>query len=391
MAPQAMTATATGPSSAGLPPPVVTPVSGVTASATATAATAATGTGTLMSSGTGATATLAANLPGINQLACEEIIYEELDNRFAEPDHHMIHDERIIQNLIRLERLTIPHCNYFLQVQQDIKPNMRKIVTTWMLEVCDEQKCEEQTFPLAVNFFDRFLCALRIDRYHLQLLGCCALLLASKIRQCQPLTVDVLSAYTDHAVSPDQIRSWELLLISKLEWNINAVTAFDYVDHILERAKWGSDDSRLREHAHTLIHVCNTETIFMQLEPSLLAVACIASATRGLNVSTKLAVGYDLCRLTMHDLNKIDFVVKIIEEIVAREIADKQCQQQQQQQQQAAQQHQQQLAVAAGSSCKEQYQQAPQKLSSATASSNGGGPPQQQQPETPTDVQYIYF
>ncbi|KFB49792.1 AGAP012299-PA-like protein [Anopheles sinensis] len=52
--------------------------------------------------------------------------------------------------------------------------------------------------------------------------------------------------------------NWELLLISKLEWNINAVTAYDYVDHILERAKWGSDDARLREHAHTLIHVCNT-------------------------------------------------------------------------------------------------------------------------------------
>lgn len=59
---------------------------------------------------------------------------------------------------------------------------------------------------MAVNFFDRFLCACPIDRYHLQLLGCCALLLASKIRQCHPLTVDVLSAYTDHAVSPDQIR-----------------------------------------------------------------------------------------------------------------------------------------------------------------------------------------
>uniref|UniRef100_A0A182TNT1 Cyclin N-terminal domain-containing protein n=1 Tax=Anopheles melas TaxID=34690 RepID=A0A182TNT1_9DIPT len=52
--------------------------------------------------------------------------------------------------------------------------------------------------------------------------------------------------------------NWELLLISKLEWNINAVTAYDYVDHILERVKWGSDDARLREHAHTLIHVCNT-------------------------------------------------------------------------------------------------------------------------------------
>lgn len=47
-------------------------------------------------------------------------------------------------------------------------------------------------------------------------------------------------------------------MISKLEWNITAVTAFDYVDQILERVNWGSDDSRLREHAHTLIHVCST-------------------------------------------------------------------------------------------------------------------------------------
>lgn len=310
-------------------------------------------------------------------LVCKEIIYDEVDHQFAEPDPTMIADNRVIQNLISLERLTIPPCNYFGTVQQDIKPNMRKIVTTWMLEVCDEQKCEEQTFPLAINFFDRFLCACPIDRYHLQLLGCCALLLASKIRQCHPLTVDVLSAYTDHAVSPDQIRSWELLMISKLEWNITAVTAFDYVDQILERVKWGSDDSRLREHAHTLIHVCSTETIFMQLEPSLLAASCIASASRGLNVSTKMAVGYDLVRLTMHDLVKVDFIVKIIEEIVAKEIADKQVQQQQQQ-----------AATSAGS-CKEQYQQAPQKVNS------GGAPNSQQQqteqPETPTDVQFIYF
>uniref|UniRef100_A0A8W7P6Z1 Cyclin N-terminal domain-containing protein n=1 Tax=Anopheles coluzzii TaxID=1518534 RepID=A0A8W7P6Z1_ANOCL len=110
---------------------------------------------------------------GFDHLSCQEIIYDEPDNRFADPDRHMITDDRVLPNLIRLERYTIPPCNYFVAVQQDIKPAMRKIVTTWMLE----------------------------------LLGCCTLLLASKIRQCQPLTVDVLSAYTDHAVSPDQIRN----------------------------------------------------------------------------------------------------------------------------------------------------------------------------------------
>lgn len=117
----------------------------------------------------------------------------------------------------------------------------------------------------------------------------------------------------------------------------------------------------------------------MQLEPSLLAAACIASASRGLNVSTKMATGYDLCRLTFHDIGKIDFIVKIIEEIVAKEIADKQ---QQQQQQLAA-------SSAAGGSCKEQYQQAPQKVGSSGAPADQTS--SQQQPETPTDVQFIYF
>lgn len=68
-------------------------------------------------------------------LVCKEIIYDEVDSQFAEPDPTMVADDRVIQNLIGLERLTIPPCNYFSSVQQDIKPNMRKIVTTWMLEV----------------------------------------------------------------------------------------------------------------------------------------------------------------------------------------------------------------------------------------------------------------
>lgn len=71
-------------------------------------------------------------------LVCKEIIYDEVDHQFAEPDPTMIADNRVIQNLISLERLTIPPCNYFGSVQQDIKPNMRKIVTTWMLEVSSD-------------------------------------------------------------------------------------------------------------------------------------------------------------------------------------------------------------------------------------------------------------
>lgn len=52
-------------------------------------------------------------------------------------------------------------------------------------------------------------------------------------------------------------QEWELLVISKLEWKIVAVTSFDYVDHIMEQIKWKRrNDSMLRRHMLTLISFC---------------------------------------------------------------------------------------------------------------------------------------
>ena len=72
----------------------------------------------------------------------------------------------------------------------------------------EEQNCEEQVFPLAVNLLDRFLAleAPVLQRCQLQLLGCVCLLTASKLRQCRPIGVDLLVYYTDYSVTPAQIR-----------------------------------------------------------------------------------------------------------------------------------------------------------------------------------------
>lgn len=60
---------------------------------------------------------------------------EKVDSNFAEMDPTMASDPRVIVNLLALERSTMPHCDYFRHVQRDIQPFMRKVVTTWMLEV----------------------------------------------------------------------------------------------------------------------------------------------------------------------------------------------------------------------------------------------------------------
>lgn len=66
---------------------------------------------------------------------CNDISSEKIDSNFAEMDPTMARDPRIIVNLLKLERSTLPQCDYFRHIQRDIQPYMRKVVTTWMLEV----------------------------------------------------------------------------------------------------------------------------------------------------------------------------------------------------------------------------------------------------------------
>lgn len=63
---------------------------------------------------------------------CERL---QPEPRKAEKDPVIFMDSRVIPNLLHLEPQYIPSCNYFAQVQTDVKPFMRKVVTTWMLEV----------------------------------------------------------------------------------------------------------------------------------------------------------------------------------------------------------------------------------------------------------------
>ncbi|GBP77820.1 hypothetical protein EVAR_51866_1 [Eumeta japonica] len=74
-------------------------------------------------------------------------------------------------------------------------------------KVCEEQRCEEQVFPLAVSYLDRFLSQRSISRQQLQLLAVTAMLVASKFRQCNLLPIDLLCAYTDHSVQPHEVRT----------------------------------------------------------------------------------------------------------------------------------------------------------------------------------------
>lgn len=207
----------------------------------------------------------------------------------AYADPVLLKDSRVLDNLLNSEERHVPSASYFDCVQPDLKPHMRKIVTEWMLEVCEEQECQPDVYWLAVNYMDRFLSVSRITKSRLQLLGAVCLFLASKLKETLPLTADKLVLYTDRSITYDDLWQWELLVLSRLKWDMCAITPHDFVDLLLTRLHVDQPQCRVninnrrdktRRIAHGFIAMCALEYKLTMWPPSMIACACVAASVR---------------------------------------------------------------------------------------------------------------
>lgn len=71
------------------------------------------------------------------------------------------------------------------------------------MQVCEENKCQEEVFLLALKYMDRFLATTSVRKTHLQILAAACLLLASKLREpsCRGLPAELLVFYTDNSIT----------------------------------------------------------------------------------------------------------------------------------------------------------------------------------------------
>ncbi|XP_055670364.1 G1/S-specific cyclin-D1 isoform X2 [Falco peregrinus] len=192
-----------------------------------------------------------------HQLLCCEV--ETI--RRAYLDANLLND-RVLQTMLKAEETCSPSVSYFKCVQKEILPYMRKIVATWMLEVCEEQKCEEEVFPLAMNYLDRFLSFEPLKKSRLQLLGATCMFVASKMKETIPLTAEKLCIYTDNSIRPDELLQMELLLVNKLKWNLAAMTPHDFIEHFLTKMPLAEDTKQIiRKHAQTFVALCATDPV----------------------------------------------------------------------------------------------------------------------------------
>ena len=145
---------------------------------------------------------------------CTEVLYQDqneddlgLGGLRSLPDPALLTDSRVLENVLQSQNVhTSNIIDYFSNgAQQQIKPHMRKIVTEWMLEVSEEEKCSPEVFSLAVNYMDRVLSQVNISKHQFQLLASVCIFLASKFKESSPLTAEKLVICSDFSFNTDEI------------------------------------------------------------------------------------------------------------------------------------------------------------------------------------------
>ena len=194
----------------------------------------------------------------------------------AHSDRVLVNDARVLENLLLSEH-SVKITDYCHRNQTNIKPHMRKIVTDWMLEVCEDQHCQSEVFFLAVNYLDRFLSLVNIRKTQFQLVASVCILLASKFSQVVPVSSEQLVIYTDNSVCLEELKEWELFLLSVLQWELSSATAHSFIQHFCQRIHC---DSHVRRQAETIATLANTEYEFILTKQSVIAAASLAAALK---------------------------------------------------------------------------------------------------------------
>lgn len=236
---------------------------------------------------------------GETLLCCENILYDaESDVHMSERvckavyDPVMSSDRRVLANLLACERRYVPSYSYFKAVQNEIQAPMRRILAYWMVEVCEENRCQDDVLPLAMNLLDRFLSVANVRKQQLQLLGAVCLFISSKLRETRSLPAELLVQCTDNSITLQDMVEWELLVLQKLRWEVSAITAHDFLTPLLQRLPLHhflpvSRVPEVRRQAQTFVVMCATELQFMQYPCSVVAAASLTAALYGLVTSQR--------------------------------------------------------------------------------------------------------
>lgn len=200
-------------------------------------------------------------------------------------------DELVLSRMLISEKKQEIASYFDNQFQLDFNESDRRELAVWMRDVCLAEECQPDVLLLAIKIVDKFLSLVRTKRSQLQLLGSVALLLASKLRQTNHISVKLLIYYTQELVTFDELITWEFYVLTALKWDLAFVTPVDYLDILMERLKSSHSINEeladeIQAEACELIFQCSLEFEYLVYHPpSSIAWVCLTRALKKVNRS----------------------------------------------------------------------------------------------------------
>ena len=150
---------------------------------------------------------------------------------------------------------------------------MRGILIDWLVEVAEEYRLEAETLYLAVNYIDRFLSQVPVNRSKLQLVGVTCMLVAAKYAEIHPPAVDEFVYISDNTYKREEILHMEGMVLNRLNFELSVATVKVFINRFLKAAKAGECDSTTEQLCKYLCELTQQEYSFIKYKPSEIAAA----------------------------------------------------------------------------------------------------------------------
>jgi len=181
----------------------------------------------------------------------------------------------ILQHAKSRELEYMPKFNY-MEKQSDISFPMRSVLVDWVVEVGEGFDVETETVHLAVNYIDRFLSYMSVQRAKLQLVGTSSMFIASKYEEIYPKELDKFVYITDDTYNKRQVLKMEKLILGVLKFSVSPPTAYFFVNHLAKMAGCTDKTTALAQFLAELT-LLDGETYLGYL-PSIIGAASVALA-----------------------------------------------------------------------------------------------------------------
>ncbi|KAJ1626318.1 cyclin-like protein [Pavlovales sp. CCMP2436] len=164
----------------------------------------------------------------------------------------------------------------YMHSQRDINSTMRGILIDWLVEVAEEYRLVPETLYLAVNYIDRFLQWVPVNRGKLQLVGVTCMLIASKYEEVNPPAVDEFVYISDNTYTREEILRMEAGILNKLDFVLTVSTPKVFLKRFFRVASVtanANDTTNIL--SQYLCELTLQEYGFLKYLPSTVAASCL--------------------------------------------------------------------------------------------------------------------